>query len=212
MSPLVTALSPLRHRAEKRAKGLEKRNQLRGFGLRANILSTEVGNPTSLHTESFQLPGAGLARAWCCLSVNPVVSAGLLRSILLSAQDCFNQSCRQRRIVPAHYQQLVLGAVLARAQPRGPAVKLPGLRHVVYAQDKGQAACEKSVLSGRPGHAPASSCHSSSCCDLGRCSLSGCLGEAERVDRPEHPGIARSHLWAAVADAARCSAPVAAAV
>ena len=30
----------------------------------------------------------GMVRAWCCLSVNPVVSAGLLHSILLPAQDC----------------------------------------------------------------------------------------------------------------------------
>ena len=47
-----------------------------------------------------------------------------------------------------HYQQLGLGAVLARAQPcdgAGPAVELPGLRHVVYAQDEGQAACEECV-------------------------------------------------------------------
>ena len=36
-------------------------------------------------------------------------------------------------------QQLGLGAVLARAQPRdgaGPAVELPGLRHIVYAQEE----------------------------------------------------------------------------
>ena len=46
------------------------------------------------------------------------------------------------------HQQLGLGAVLARAQPcdgAGPAVELPGLRHVVDAQDEGQAACEECV-------------------------------------------------------------------
>ena len=68
------------------------------------------------------------------------------------------------------------------------------------------------------GHAPTSSCHSSSCCGLGRCRedrriwLVGSPGGAERVDGPARPGAARSRLWAAVADAARCSAPVAAAV
>ena len=36
-------------------------------------------------------------------------------------------------------------------------------------------------------------------------------GGAERVDGPARPGAARSRLWEAVADAARCSAPVAAA-
>ena len=43
---------------------------------------------------------------------------------------------------------LWLGAVLARAQPCDgacPAVELPGFRHVVYAQNKGQAACEERV-------------------------------------------------------------------
>ena len=46
------------------------------------------------------------------------------------------------------HQQLWLGAVLARAQPcdgAGPAVELPGFRHVVYAQEEGQAACEERV-------------------------------------------------------------------
>ena len=73
------------------------------------------------------------------------------------------------------HQQLWLGAVLARTQPcdgAGPAVELPGLRHVIDAHKEGQAAC----------------------------------------DGPVRPGIARSRLWEAVADAARCSAPVAAAV
>ena len=72
--------------------------------------------------------------------------------------------------------------------------------------------------SGRPGHAPASSCHSSSCCDLGRCREdrhrynAAAPGGAERVDRPARPDIARSHSSEAAADAARCSAPAAAAV
>ena len=46
------------------------------------------------------------------------------------------------------HQQLWLGAVLARAQPcdgAGPAVELPGLRHVIDAHKEGQAACEESV-------------------------------------------------------------------
>ena len=45
-----------------------------------------------------------------------------------------------------HYEQLGLGTVLARAQACdgvGPAVELPGLRHV--AQDEGQGAREECV-------------------------------------------------------------------
>ena len=47
-----------------------------------------------------------------------------------------------------HYEQLGLGTVLARAQACdgvGPAVELPGLGHVVDAQDEGQAAREECV-------------------------------------------------------------------
>ena len=47
------------------------------------------------------------------------------------------------------HQQLGLGTVLARAQACdgvGPAVELPGLRHIVDAQDEGQAAREECVL------------------------------------------------------------------
>ena len=47
-----------------------------------------------------------------------------------------------------HYEQLGLGTVLARAQACdgvGPAVELPGLRHVVDADDEGQATCEECV-------------------------------------------------------------------
>ena len=94
------------------------------------------------------------------------------------------------------YQQLWLGAVLARAQPCDgacPAVELPGFRHVVYAYEEGQAACEERVSELRvEGQVMAP-------------------GGAERVDGPARPGAARSRLWAAVADAARCSAPVTAA-
>ena len=69
---------------------------------------------------------------------------GLLLSILLRQQDCFNHSW----IAPVHYKQLGLGTVLARAQACdgvGPAVELPGLRHVVDADDEGQATREECV-------------------------------------------------------------------
>ena len=115
-------LSPLRHRSlwgQKVRKRLGKarpaprlrseRGRLRGFGLRAELFSTEVGNPTSLHTEvgsgaglvpAWCGPGAGLVRAWRgpgagqswvgrrIAPVNPVVGAGLLHSILSLQQDC----------------------------------------------------------------------------------------------------------------------------
>ena len=60
--------------------------------------------------------------------------------------------------------------------------------------------------------APTSSCHSSSWCDRGRCRegwhrrSAGAPGRAERVDRPAHPGAARSRLSAGAADAALLSA------
>ena len=47
-----------------------------------------------------------------------------------------------------HYEQLGLGTVLARAQACdgvGPAVELPGLGHVVDADDEGQATREECV-------------------------------------------------------------------
>ena len=47
-----------------------------------------------------------------------------------------------------HHEQLGLGTVLARAQACdgvGPAVELPGLGHVVDADDEGQAAREECV-------------------------------------------------------------------
>ena len=98
-------------------------------------------------------PGAGLVRATVAgalaeFSVNPALSTGLLHSILRSAQDCSTQSCGGRRIASMQHQQLGLGAVLPRAQGHngvGPAVELPGLRHVVDAQDEGQAAREERV-------------------------------------------------------------------
>ena len=69
-------------------------------------------------------------------------------SILLWQQDCFTHSCAGNRIAPVHYEQLGLGTVLARAQACdgvGPAVELPGLGHVVDADDEGQAAREECV-------------------------------------------------------------------
>ena len=45
----VTALSPLSLGPKSAQKGLEKRGRLRGFGLRAELFSTEVGNPTAPH-------------------------------------------------------------------------------------------------------------------------------------------------------------------
>ena len=62
-------------------------------------------------------------------AVNPGVGTGLLLSILLWQQDCFNHSCAGNRIALVHYEQLGLGTVLARAQACdgvGPAVELPG--------------------------------------------------------------------------------------
>ena len=111
--------------------------------LRSKSLSTEVGNPTSLHTEVGLGPGAGLALPFsqsCCqrriASLNPVASAGLPR--------CTTSSLGLEPFLP---------------------------EHSLVTQDEGQAACEERLgaPSGRPGHAPASSCHSSSCCGLGRC-------------------------------------------
>ena len=80
--------------------------------------------------------------------VNPAVATGLPLSILLWQQDCSPHSCAGNRIAPVHYEQLGLGTVLPRAQACdgvGPAVELPGLRHVVDADDKGQATREECV-------------------------------------------------------------------
>ena len=62
------------------------------------------------------------------------------------------QSCAGNRIAPMQHEQLGLGTVLARPQARdgvGPAVELPGLRHVVDAHDEGQAACKERVSKAR---------------------------------------------------------------
>ena len=147
------------------------------------------------------------------------------QSILSPAQDCSTQSCCQRRIAPLNpvvraqdcpdaAQAARAWSCSCRAQPcdgAGPAVELPGLRHVVDAQGEGQKSASRSSKWK-------AMCHSSSCCDLGRCRedrhrcSAGEPGRAERVDRPARPGIARSHFSEAVADAARCSASAAAAV
>ena len=140
-----------------------ERGRLRGFGLRAELFYTEIGSDLAPHRSrisgpSFQLPGAGLARAWCgpgaCLawawrgpgaalailcwaqdcSFNPAAGAGLLHPFLRSQQDC-------PVALPAARLELFLPDDGA-----GPAVELPGFRHVVYAQDEGQAACEERVL------------------------------------------------------------------
>ena len=113
-------------------------------------------------------PGAGLVRATAAaprVSQRPasrrgaggvfsqscrqhrIPSTGLLHSILRRAQDCSTHSCADNRIAPAARQG---------HNGVGPAVEPPGLRHVVDAQDKGQAACEERAPSGRPGHAPTS--------------------------------------------------------
>ena len=124
-------------------------------------ISTKVGNPTLLHTEvgfptAWHGPGVGLVRAWCGPGAglarawrgpgNPGLGAGSPQSILLRAQDCLTQSCRHSRIAPAHYQQLGLGARARPCDGAGPAVELPGFRHVVDAHKEGQAACEERVL------------------------------------------------------------------
>ena len=69
-------------------------------------------------------------------------------SILGWAQDCFTHSCADSTIAPVHHERLGLGTVLPRAQACdgvGPAVELPGLRHVVDADDEGQATREECV-------------------------------------------------------------------
>ena len=109
----------------------------RGFGLRAKILSTKVGNPTLKSDFWSKLPFAWRG------PVLPFSQSCCQRRIALLNPASLNPV---ERIAPVHYQQLGLGVVLARAQPcdgAGPAVELPGLRHVVYAQDN---ACEECVL------------------------------------------------------------------
>ena len=84
------------------------------------------------------------------------------------------------RIAPVHYQQL------------------RGLRHVVDAQDEGQAAREGCVSQLRVKDQVVAP--------------SRTTGRAVPAGRPVRPGAARSHCTVAAADAARCSVPVAAAV
>ena len=97
------------------------------------------------------LPGVSLKTlgAQCCVA---------LRS-QTRRPDCPDKLCQRSatqhcadilaaRIAPVHYKQLGLGTVLARAQACdgvGPAVELPGLRHVVDADDEGQATREECV-------------------------------------------------------------------
>ena len=126
--------------AEKCAKGLEKRGRLHGFGLSEPSPPKSEIRPRSTPKLFCIIEGYFPSIHWkrgptrppgaqdC--PVNPVLGAGLPQSILSGAQDCFTQSCRHSRIAPVHYQQLWLGAVLARTQPcdrAGPAVELPGL-------------------------------------------------------------------------------------
>ena len=161
-------MSPLRHRAEKCAEGFEKQGRLRGFGLSeagsaGAELFSEVGNPTAPHRSrigAWRGPGAGLVRAWC----GP--GAGLAQAW---------QSWVGHRIaasIQRHTQDCPDGAVLARAQPcdgAGPAVELPGLRHIVYAQDEGQV---------MPPPPRAIVVHAAAWEDVGRIgiyALSGCL-------------------------------------
>ena len=146
-------------------------------------------------------PGSGLVRAWrgpgaglailgwaqdCCL--NPALATGLPQPFLRHTQNAL-----------MHYQQLWLGAVLARAQPCDPCCRAP--RPQARRLCSGQRA-------GRLRR----------CCGLGRCREDrhiwpvGVPGGAEREDRPARPGVARSRCAVAAAYAARCSAPAGAAV
>ena len=81
--------------------------------VRAKLFSTEVGNPTSLHTEVGLGPWSRAWQSW--------VGHRIAASILRWQQDCPSHSCATHRIA-LNYQQLWLGAVLARAQPRDPAL------------------------------------------------------------------------------------------
>ena len=95
-----------------------------------------------------------------------------------------------------HYEQLGLGTVLARAQACdgvGPAVELPGLGHVVDAQDEGQAACEECVSQLRVKDqvvAPSRTIvvHAAAGENVRRVSVDALVRQAERVDMPAHPG------------------------
>ena len=137
----LTAMSPLRHRSlwgrkvrDGKARPAPRLRSERGrLRSKSRTFLHEVGNPTSLQAEVGLGPGAGLVGAWC--------GPGAALAILCWAQDCcLNPAAATglltHRIALMQHQQLWLGAVLARAQPCdgvGPAVELPGLRHVIDA-------------------------------------------------------------------------------
>ena len=145
--------------------------QFCGFGLK-------VGNPTSLHTKVGLGPGcgpgAGLVRAWRGPGAGLVLGTGLQL-----------QSCCGRRIAPPIP---ALTAGLPRCTTSSSGLELflpehslamePGFRHVVYAQNEGQAACEERVLSGRlvmPPPPRAIVVHAADVGRIGIYGLSGCL-------------------------------------
>ena len=235
MSPWALVTVPKRgprtvspHRGRKvRKKAWKKQNQLRGFGRPRSITKSDwalarawcgpgaclvrawPGWAGAGLARAWCGPGAGLARAWCgpgnpglgaelqlqsccgrrIASLNPVATAGLPRRT--------TSSSGLEPFLPEH--SLVMA---------GPAVELPGLRHVVYAQDKGQ---ERSEWKARSCPPPCASSLAAAWEDVHIWPV-GAPGGAERVDSPVRSDIARSHCAVAAADAARCSAPVAAAV
>ena len=114
-----------------------------------------------------------------------------------------------------HHEQLRLGTVLPRAQACdgvGPAVELPGLGHVVDADDEGQAACEECVLQLRVKDqvvAPSRTVvvHAAAGENVRRICVDALVRPAWQC-----PGAARSRCRVAAGGAARCSVPAAAAV
>ena len=87
----------------------ELRDALFASGMPFVLIINEM--PEAWSSTAGRAPHRSQIGAWC----GP---GAAFQSILLSAQDCFTQSCCQRRIAPVHYQQLGLGAVLALSQPR----------------------------------------------------------------------------------------------
>ena len=92
--------------------------------LRSKSFSPPKSEIQPRSTPKFGLgPGAGLVRAWCGPGAGLVrawqscVGHRIAASILRWQQDCPNHSCATHRIALMRYQQLGLGAVLARAQP-----------------------------------------------------------------------------------------------
>ena len=96
---------------------------------------TEVGFPTLLFARkthhrasaersvSVAVRAAPLTECFLPLTrpaVNPGLGTGLLLSILLWQQDCFNHSCADCRIAPVHYKQLGLGTVLGLVMESAP--------------------------------------------------------------------------------------------